>query len=140
MVTGAQSTSLILSGVPLTNRRTLRRTALLAAAAAVAASAGLIVAGYPLMALFGCAGFALGLLNAWLVQRSVAKFSDGQLHNKARFTGAMLGRLAVITAIAISCAMLVRPDGLAVFGGLAVFQLLTIISASVPLVREIRRS
>jgi hypothetical protein len=131
--------TLPLTGLPPVNRRTFRRTALMAAAAAVVAVAALVPAGYPRMALFGCAGLALGLFNAWLVQRSVARFSGGQPHRKARFTAAMLGRLAVITAVAITCAILIRPDGLAVFGGLAVFQLLTIISASVPLVREIRR-
>jgi hypothetical protein len=52
----------------------------------------------------------------------------------------MLGRLAVITAVALVCAIMFRPDGLAVFAGLAIFQLLTIISASVPLVREIRQA
>lgn len=140
MVIEEPSRTFASTGVPLTNRRTLRRTALLAAGSAVLVVAALLALGHPLMAFFGCAGLALGLLNAWLVQRSVARFSDGQLHRKVRFTGAMLGRLAVITAVAIGCAILVRPDGLAVFGGLAVFQLLTIISASVPLIREIRRS
>jgi hypothetical protein len=130
----------LMTAVPPVNRRTLRRTALLAAAAAVVGVAVLLVTGHPIMAVFGCAGLALGLLNAWLVQRSVARFSDGQPHRKARFTAAMLGRLAVITAVALVCAILFRPDGLAVFAGLAIFQLLTIISASVPLVREIRQA
>lgn len=140
MLIGAPADSLLLAGIPLTNRRTLRRTARLAAAVAAVAALVLILAGYPLMALFGCAGLALGLVNSWLVQRSIARFSDGQPHRKARFTAAILGRLAVITAVALGCAILVRPAGLAVFGGLAAFQLLTIISASVPLIREIRRS
>ena len=129
-----------MTAVPPVNRRTLRRTALLAAGAAAIGVAVLVAMGQPLMAAFGVAGLGLGLLNAWLVQRSVARFSDGQPHRKARFTSAMLGRLAVITGLAIGCAILFRPDGLAVFVGLAIFQLLTIISASVPLVREIRQA
>jgi hypothetical protein len=36
--------------------------------------------------------------------------------------------------------VLLRPAGLAVFAGLAIFQLLTIVSAMLPLVKEIRQS
>lgn len=126
--------------VPPVNRRTLRRTLLWAGVAAVAGAAVLVPMGHPLAALFGCVGLALGALNARLAQVSVARFSDSGTFSKARFAGTVLGRLGVITVIALGCAVLLRPAGLAVLAGIAVFQLLTIVSAMLPLVKEIRQS
>jgi len=125
--------------VPRTNRRTLRRTLVWAGIAALLGSAALVLTGHWRMALLGCLGIALGAVNSWQAARSVARFSDGGAFRKARFTASVFGRLGVITVIALGCAITVRPDGLAVFMGLAVFQLLTIMSASLPLVKEIRQ-
>ena len=44
-----------------------------------------------------------------------------------------------ITVIAFACALLFRPAGLAVFGGLAVFQFLAVASSMLPLIKEIRQ-
>jgi hypothetical protein len=73
-----------------------------------------------------------------LAVRSVAKFTTTKA-SKARFSGSVLGRLAVITVIAFGCALLFRPPGLAVFAGLAVFQLLATASSLVPLIKESRK-
>jgi hypothetical protein len=45
----------------------------------------------------------------------------------------------VITVLAFACALLFRPAGIAVFGGLAVFQFLAIVSSMLPLIKEIRK-
>ena len=52
----------------------------------------------------------------------------------------MLGRLAVITTIALVMAWLVRPAGIAIFGGIALFQFLAIVSSMLPLIKEIRQT
>jgi len=46
----------------------------------------------------------------------------------------------LITVLAVGLAMVVQPDGLGVFAGLAALQLLMIFMASVPLIKELRRS
>ncbi len=126
--------------VPPVNRRTLRRTLIWAGVAAALGIAVLVPLGQPMAALFGCAGLGLGAANARFAQASVARYADRGKVTKGRFAIATLGRLGVITVIALGCAVLLRPAGLAVFAGIAVFQLLTIVSAMLPLVKEIRQS
>jgi hypothetical protein len=123
---------------PPVTRATLRRAAIGAAVVAVLALAVLIPLGFPAYALFGCVGIALGLLNMGLAVRSVVRFSETK-PSKARFSGSVLGRLAVITVIAIGCYLLFGRPGIAVFGGLAAFQLLAVASSMVPLIKEIRK-
>ena len=48
-------------------------------------------------------------------------------------------RLGLITLLAFALALLVRPDGLGVFAGLAVFQVLMLVGAAVPVFRSLRR-
>ena len=128
------------SPVPMVNRKTLRRTLLWAAVAGVIGLGVAIALGQPFAGLLGLLGLALGAANARAAQVSVARYSDRGEFSKGKFAISVLGRLGVITVIALGCAVLLRPTGLAVFAGLAVFQLLTIVSAMLPLVKEIRQS
>ncbi|MGH3669975.1 MAG: hypothetical protein ACRDSH_04985 [Pseudonocardiaceae bacterium] len=111
-------------------------------AAGLAAASFVVLApmGYPLAAVFFSGGLALGLLNTVLVQRSAARFTASGDPNKRRFAVSVLARLALITGLAVSLALALRPEGLAVFAGLAAFQLIMIFVASVPLVKELRQS
>src|SRR5918997_463354 len=118
----------------------LRRAALIAAGLGVASFVVLTPMGYPLAATFFCGGLGLGLLNTRLVQRSAARFAASGDPSKRRFAVAVLARLALITALAVGLAMVVQPEGLGVFAGLAALQLLMIFMASVPLIKELRRS
>lgn len=128
------------SPVPMVNRKTLRRTLLWSAVAGVIGLGVAIALGQPVAGLLGLLGLALGAANARAAQVSVARYSDRGEFSKGKFAISVLGRLGVITVIALGCAVLLRPTGLAVFAGLAVFQLLTIVSAMLPLVKEIRQS
>ena len=110
----------------------------MAAVVTVVAVIVLVVLGLGLFGLFLAVGVALGALNSWLVVRSVANFAATR-PSKAAFSGSVLGRLAVITVLALACAYFFRPAGIAVFGGLALFQFLAIVSSMVPLIKEIRR-
>lgn len=96
--------------------------------------------GYPLAAALFCVGLGLGLCNTVLVQRSAARFAASGNPIKRRFAMSALARLALITALAVGLALVLRPQGLAVFAGLAACQLVMIFIASVPLVRELRQS
>lgn len=118
----------------------LRRAMPIAAGLGAASFVVLTPLGYPLMAAFFCGGLGLGLLNTSLVQRSAARFAASAVPDKRRFAVSVLARLTLITAIAVSLALALQPEGLGVFAGLAVFQLLMIFIASVPLVRELRQS
>lgn len=118
----------------------LRRATLVAVVLGAAGFVVLTPMGYPLAAAFFCGGLGLGLLNTRLVQRSAARFAASGDPSKRRFAVAVLARLALITVLAVGLALALQPAGLGVFAGLAAFQLLMIFMASVPLVKELRRS
>jgi uncharacterized protein (DUF58 family) len=118
----------------------LRRAMPIAVGLGVVSFVVLAPMGYPLAAAFFCGGLGLGLLNTSLVQRSAARFAASGDPNKRRFAVSVLARLTLITALAVGLALALQPEGLGVFAGLAVFQLLMVFIASVPLVRELRQS
>jgi hypothetical protein len=118
----------------------LRRAMPIAAGLGAVSFVVLAPMGYPLAAAFFCGGLALGLLNTALVQRSAARFAASGDPNKRRFAVAVLARLTLVTGLAVSLALVLQPEGLAVFAGLAALQLLMIFIASVPLVKELRQS
>ena len=123
---------------PPVTRATFRRSAWAGAIAGLLSLAVLIPAGYGLFALFACIGLALGALNSFLVVATVSKFASTR-PSKARFSGSVLFRLGVVTVLALGCALLFRPAGLAVFGGLALFQFIAIVCSMLPLIKEIRQ-
>lgn len=132
MVTGTSYT-------PPVTRATFRRSAIAGAIAAAVALVVTVAIGHVAYGVFACLGIALGVLNNWLVMRSVARFTKTESFTKVRFSGTVLVRIAAITLLAFACALLFRPAGIAVFGGLAVFQLIATVSSALPLIKEIRR-
>jgi hypothetical protein len=118
---------------------TFRRAAIMAAVTTAAAVVVLVLVGHPLYGLFLVVGVALGTLNMWLAVRSVARFATSR-PSRARFSGSVLGRLAMITVVALVVAWLVRPAGIAIFGGLALFQFVAVVSSMLPLIKEIRQT
>jgi hypothetical protein len=133
VVTGTEPTY-----IPRVTRQTFRRSLFAAVVLAVLAVAVMIPMGLGLYALFLCVGIGLGALNSGLVVQSVARFARAR-PSKVRFSGSVLGRLALITVLAFGCALLFRPAGIAVFGGLALFQFLAVASSMLPLIKEIRQ-
>lgn len=133
------------SYTPPVTLATFRRAATMAGIVTAVAVVVLVVLGHALFGLFLAVGVALGAGNMWLAVRSVAGFAsppsspESRRPSKARFTGSVLGRLAMVTVVALVLAWLVRPAGIAVFGGLALFQFLAIVSSMLPLIKEIRQ-
>jgi hypothetical protein len=117
----------------------LRRPFLMAAAMGVLALVASGLLGHILMGVLGCVGLGLGLLNTRLVQRSVSKVTVTDNPSKKALAMSALGRLAIITAIALGVGLFVRPDGIGIFLGLAVFQLIMIASTSASAVKGLRQ-
>jgi hypothetical protein len=125
--------------IPAVAARNLRRSVIIASCVGVASIVVTGLAGHVLMGVFACLGIALGATNTWLVQRSVVNYSVSEATNKkALFTKNVLGRLAIITVISVGIALLIRPDGLGTFCGLAFFQMLMLGGAAVPVYRQLR--
>src|SRR5829696_5618413 len=111
---------------PISTAADLRRVALAAACLAAVGVVALVAVGRPLMALFLVLGFALGMFNVLLLRRAAGQFAAVDGAGKRGFALGALGRLAAITALALIIGVLVQPDGVGVFLGLAAFQLLLV--------------
>lgn len=105
---------------------------------------GLIIAallGHALGGVLGCVGLGLGAVNGFLMHRSLGRLSNKEAPaDKKQVAFSSLGRLAALTAVAVVVAVLVRPEGIAVFFGLALFQLVMTANAAVPVLKEFRKS
>lgn len=123
---------------PVSAAANLRRSAVVSAVLGAAAVVVLSLAGHPLMGVFGCLGLALGALNNRLLQKSVLRYAAREEVGKKQFRRGVMSRLGAITLIAVGFGFLAQPDGLGVFVGLAVFQILMLIGAAVPVFRSLR--
>lgn len=126
---------------PVSAAVNLRRSAIVGAALGVASIVVLAFVGHPLLGVFACLGIALGAVNNRMLQLAVLRYGvgDGTV-DKRRFRNGVVGRLGGITLVAVAVGLLVRPDGLGVFAGLAVFQILMLVGAALPVFRSLRPS
>lgn len=123
---------------PVSAAANLRRSAIVGAALGAVAIVVTSMYGHPLMGVFGCVGVALGALNNRMLQTSVIRYASTPEIGKKQFRRGVFARLGLITLLAIGLGLLVRPDGLGVFVGLAVFQILMLVGAAVPVFRSLR--
>ena len=123
---------------PVSAAANLRRSVVLGAVLGGLATIVLSIEGHPLMGVFGLLGLALGALNNRMLQTSVIRYATTPEVGKKQFRRGVMARLGLITLIAIALGFFVRPDGLGVFVGLAVFQILMLIGAAVPVFRSLR--
>jgi dipeptide/tripeptide permease len=102
----------------------------------VTAVAGLL--GHVMFGVFFAIGLALGLLNALLVRRAVSAITaeDHPLKKKMALNSAT--RLLAITAVGLTIAFLFKPMGLGVLFGLALFQVILVLSTSLPVMKKLR--
>ena len=128
---------------PVSAVANLRRASIIAVGISVVAIAVTAVQGHPLMGVFGAVGLALGAINNRMLQWSVISYATSVTTGagkKKKFRGGVAARLGGVTVLAVAMALLVRPDGLGVFVGLAVFQVLMLVGAAVPVFRSLRPS
>jgi ATP synthase I chain len=109
----------------------------------VAITAVAVVAGALLgSAWFGCffgIGLGLGLLNALLVQRSVESITAEAHPLKRKMALNSATRLLVITVVGLTIAFAFRPAGLGVVFGLALFQVLLVLTTALPVLQALRK-
>ena len=116
----------------------LRRPLIVAAGLAVVAIVVAVVLGHPVMGILFAIGLGMGLYNARLLQKQVVKVISGENPTKRQITGSSVQRLGVLTLLALAMGYFLRPDGLGVFFGLAVFQLIFMAHTVVPVLKERR--
>ena len=125
---------------PASAAANLRRSVVLGAILGGVATVVLSIEGHPLMGLFGLVGLFLGALNNRMLQKSVLRYAASETMGKKQFRRGVMARLALVTLLALAVGLLLRPDGLGVFVGLAVFQVLMLIGAAAPVFRSLRPS
>jgi hypothetical protein len=99
-------------------------------------AAGLL--GHVMVGVFFGIGLLLGLLNALLVQRSVEAITAEAHPLKRKMALNSATRLLVMTVIGLTIAFVFRPQGLGVVFGMALFQVVLVISTALPVMRKIK--
>lgn len=136
MTTPAQDAPLVLPSVVFRPVRLLIICIVLTAAATVAAGQ---FGQRPLGVFFGL-GLALGLVNALLVRHSVQSITAEAQPLKSKMALNSATRLLIITVIGLVIAYIFRPQGLGVLVGLAMFEVLLVVSTALPVVTKLRGS
>lgn len=134
MTTPAQDAPLVFPSVAFRPVRLL----VICVAITVLITAVAALVGYPLFGAFFGIGLGLGLLNALLVRRAVYSITaeDHPLKKKMALNSAT--RLLAITVVALTIAFIFRPMGLGVLFGLALFQVVLVLSTSLPVWKKLR--
>lgn len=127
------------ANVPASAVLSLRRPLLIAAAVGAAAVVVSALFGHVLMGVLGCVGLGLGLFNSRMLQRDIVNVIAKDNPNKMAVGMLSARRLAIITGIAVVLGIFVRPDGLGVFFGLAVYQFINIGNTAMPVLKERRQ-
>lgn len=119
---------------------TFQPVRLLAVCAALSALAVALSAwaGHVMFGVFFGIGLALGLTNAVLVQRSVSAITAGAHPLKRKMALNSATRLLVISAVGLAIAFAFRPMGLGVVFGLALFQVVLVLSTALPVWKKLR--
>jgi hypothetical protein len=99
-------------------------------------AAGLL--GHVMVGVFFGVGLGLGLLNALLVQRSVEAITAEAHPLKRKMALNSATRLLMMTVIGLTIAFIFRPQGLGVVFGMALFQVVLVISTALPVMKKIR--
>ena len=134
MTTPAQDAPLVFPSVAF---RPLRLFAICVVfAGLVTLAAGLL--GHVMVGAFFGIGLGLGLLNAVLVQRSVEAITAEAHPLKRKMALNSATRLLVMTVIGLTIAFVFRPQGLGVVFGMALFQVVLVLSTALPVMKKIK--
>ena len=135
MATPAPSSPPLIPAVPLGLRRPMIMCGVLGVIGLVIA----VFLGHWLMGVLFIAGMAMGLLNIRLVQRAVANVTADDHPSKQKMAVSSASRLLIITAVALVIGFLLKPDGIGVFIGLAVFQAVFVLNTTLPVLKGLRQ-
>jgi ATP synthase I chain len=134
VTTPAQDAPLVFPSVAFRPLRLFAVCVVLAGLATLAA--GLL--GHVMVGAFFGIGLVLGLLNALLVQRSVEAITAETHPLKRKMALNSATRLLVMTVIGLTIAFVFRPQGLGVVFGMALFQVVLVISTALPVMKKLR--
>jgi hypothetical protein len=135
VTTPAQDAPLVFPSVAF---RPVRLLLICVALTAVAVAAATALGHMSFGAYFGI-GLGLGLLNAVLVQRSVESITAQAHPLKSKMALNSATRLLIITVIGLTIAFLFRPTGVGVVFGLALFQVLLVLTTALPVMKALRK-
>jgi uncharacterized protein (DUF58 family) len=135
VTTPAQDAPLVFPSVAF---RPFRLLLICVAITAVAVAAAALLGNAWFGVFFGI-GLGLGLLNALLVQRSVESITAEVHPLKRKMALNSATRLLVITVIGLTIAFVFRPVGLGVVFGLALFQVLLVLTTALPVMKALRK-
>ena len=134
MTTPAQDAPLVFPSVAF---RPLRLFVIcLVFAGLVTAAAAML--GHATIGVFFGVGLALGLLNAILVQRTVESITAEAHPLKRKMAVNSATRLLVMTVVGLTIAFIFRPQGLGVVFGMALFQVLLVLSTALPVMKKLK--
>ena len=134
MTTPAQDAPLVFPSVAFRPLRLLVICVSLAGLVTIAAA----LLSHPLFGLFFGIGLGLGLINALLVRRAVESITAGDHPLKKKMALNSASRLLAITVVGLTIAFIFRPMGLGVLFGLALFQVVLVLSTSLPVWQKLR--
>ena len=134
MTTPAQDAPLVFPSVAFRPLRLFAVCVVLTGLAMLAA--GLL--GHIMIGVFFGVGLGLGLLNAVLVQRSVESITSNAHPLKRKMALNSATRLLVMTVVGLTIAFVFRPQGLGVVFGMALFQVVLVLSTALPVMRKLK--
>jgi membrane glycosyltransferase len=134
VTTPAQDAPLVLPSVAF---RPLRLTAICVVFAGLVTGVAAYL-GYPMVGAFFAIGLGLGLLNALLVRRSVTSITAQEHPLKRKMALNSATRLLALTVVGLTIAFIFRPQGLGVVFGMALFQVLLVLSTALPVLKKLK--
>jgi hypothetical protein len=134
MTTPAQDAPLVFPSVAF---RPVRLLVICAALSALAVGAAYLL-GPVMVGVFFAVGLVLGLLNAVLVQRSVEAITADAHPLKRKMALNSATRLLIMTVIGLTIAFIFRPAGLGVVFGMALFQVVLVLTTALPVWKALR--
>ena len=134
MTTPAQDAPLVFPSVAFRPFRLFAVCVALTGLAMLAAG----VLGHIMVGVFFGIGLGLGLLNAVLVQRSVEAITADAHPLKRKMALNSATRLLVMTVIGLTIAFVFRPQGLGVVFGMALFQVVLVLSTALPVMKKLK--
>ena len=134
MTTPAQDAPLVFPSVAFRPVRLLVISIGITALAMLAAG----LSGHLMVGVFFGIGLLLGLLNALMVRRSVELITARDHPLKRSMALNSVSRLTIITIAGLIIAFVFRPAGLGVVFGLALFQVLLVVSTALPVWKKLR--
>ncbi|NUS44241.1 MAG: hypothetical protein HOQ24_11205 [Mycobacteriaceae bacterium] len=92
-----------------------------------------------LLGILICAGLLIGLANTKLTQLAAMRITSSETPSKQKMALSAASRLVVISTVAIVIGFLLRPNGIGIFFGLAVFQVIQVLHTTLPVLKGLRQ-